>query len=86
MEASPAEVRRLCAALEDEGLIVQLDPPLDADRGVDPVVAWVGFYVLEKVVDASLGRPVERTLARTVDAVVRRFRALYPNLTIRIED
>ena len=75
------------SALEDEGLTARFaGPPPTEIRGGNQALEWVTLYVVEKVVDNSLGKPIDSAIRATVERVVAAFKKQYPNLRIGFDD
>lgn len=86
LEGTASLAYRLRAALEREGLAVRfVGPPPREQRDANEVLQWIGMYVTEQVVDASLGRPLERLTRTAVDRVVAEFKRRYPNLRMTVD-
>jgi hypothetical protein len=88
MQGTAEAAMRLRHELDDAGYETRFigPPPLEQRGAGQEVLQWIGIYVAEKVVDASLGRPVERTARAAVDRVVAGFKSRYPHIRISVDN
>ena len=77
---------QLKSLFEAEGLAAEIVGGSDEHRSADQYLEWFKIYVIEKAVDASLGRPIDSALRSAVDRVVRGFRERYPNIRVSVDD